>query len=62
MENSTNICNNYSLADIQIGMEERFTVKMTEAKHNAFTEISGDVNPIHLDDNYAYRGGGIKGV
>lgn len=43
----------YKIKDMQIGMTESFTVSITEEMQNAFTEISGDTNPMHLDEEYA---------
>ncbi len=45
--------NQYRYADIQIGQTESFSIKITQDMENKFREISGDVNPLHFDDNYA---------
>ena len=37
----------------QIGEAATFTLQITEAKVNAFAELSGDTNPVHLDEAYA---------
>lgn len=49
--------NHYTLEDISIGMEESFTVTVTEDMQKKFTEISGDVNPMHLSSDYAREKG-----
>lgn len=43
----------YRLEDIRLGQKKKFTVKITETMLNNFAEISGDYNPLHMDENYA---------
>lgn len=43
----------YVLDDIEIGQKEKFEVVVTESLVNAFADISGDYNPLHMDENYA---------
>ena len=43
----------YVLDDIEIGQKEKFEVVVTESMVNAFADISGDYNPLHVDENYA---------
>ena len=45
--------NEYTLADIRVGMKENFTKKITEEMEDAFRLICGDENPLHRDDDYA---------
>ena len=45
--------NEYALADISMGMAEEFTVTVTTEMTTGFVEISRDVNPLHVDENYA---------
>ena len=47
----------YSLSDIYVGMKEVFSVKITEETQNTFTELSGDINPMHLDKDICVSGG-----
>lgn len=49
--------NHYKLADISIGMTESFTVTVTKEMHEAFTQLTGDVNPMHMTDEYAKEHG-----
>lgn len=39
--------------DLRVGMRETTSSAVTKEKVAAFAEISGDHNPIHLDDAYA---------
>jgi 3-hydroxybutyryl-CoA dehydratase len=39
--------------DLAIGMSESLQRTVTDAAVRAFAEVSGDRNPIHLDDDYA---------
>ena len=45
--------NEYTLKDIEIGMEAFFQTKITAEMENAFREITGDINPMHRDDRFA---------
>ena len=42
-----------SITDIQIGMAETYSQIITENDINAFSNISGDKNPVHIDEDYA---------
>jgi len=44
---------NYSYEDINIGHTESFTVTVTEEMMEQFCQISGDINPLHRDREYA---------
>lgn len=48
-----NIMNQYTFEEITTGLSHSFTVTMTEEKHNMFTMLSGDENPMHMDEEYA---------
>ena len=39
--------------DIELGQKKKFTIKITESMINNFAMISGDYNPLHMDENYA---------
>ena len=43
----------YRLEDIELGQKKKFTVKITESMLNNFAAISGDFNPLHMDEGYA---------
>ena len=45
--------NEYTLNQIEIGMECSFTRTITEEMENDFRRISGDDNPLHHDDEFA---------
>lgn len=38
---------------VDVGFEKSTTVQVTDKMVRQFAELSGDHNPIHLDDNYA---------
>lgn len=43
----------YFFEEISIGQRESTTKKVTPALIEAFADVSGDNNPLHLDDAYA---------
>lgn len=45
--------NHYRLEELASGMEERFSVTITEEMLQKFREVSGDVNPLHTDAGFA---------
>lgn len=45
--------NNYSLEDIVKGQKESFKVVITDKMMEAFKGITGDINPLHNDKEYA---------
>jgi len=45
--------NEYRFSDIKIGLEEFFQVKIDASKMDKFLDISGDINPLHTDGDYA---------
>ena len=45
--------NEYKFEDIKIGLEESFTVNITEEMVAQFLQITGDVNPLHNDLEFA---------
>jgi 3-hydroxybutyryl-CoA dehydratase len=49
----TEICEEHKLEEIEIGQKRNFSVKITESMVNEFAKISGDFNPLHMDEQYA---------
>lgn len=45
--------NTYRYEDLEVGHSESFSVKVTEEALDMFKTITGDVNPLHNNDNYA---------
>lgn len=45
----------YFFEDLAIGMEASFAKTVSESDINAFAEVSGDKNPVHLDAAYAAK-------
>src|SRR6476469_11224303 len=46
-------CAPFSFDELQVGMRETLLRTVMETTVNQFAEVSGDVNPIHLSDDYA---------
>lgn len=49
--------NRYCWEDISIGMEEQFQVTVTEEMLSHFKDITGDVNPLHNEKEFAVQKG-----
>lgn len=49
--------NRYRFEDLEIGLKESFTVTVTEEMMRDFLSISGDINPLHNDDDFAKEQG-----
>ncbi|MFW5669379.1 MAG: MaoC/PaaZ C-terminal domain-containing protein [Acetivibrio ethanolgignens] len=49
--------NFYRYEEIKIGTEEKFEVTVTEEMLEKFRDITGDINPLHCDKNFAVRQG-----
>ena len=47
------LASEYKLDDIKLGQKTQFKVKITEEMINEFAKLSGDYNPLHMDDDYA---------
>lgn len=45
--------NEYSYDDLKIGMSEAFQIEITNKMMESFFSITGDCNPLHIDENYA---------
>ena len=45
--------NTYRYEDLEVGHSESFSVKVTEEALDMFKTITGDVNPLHNNDDYA---------
>lgn len=45
--------NEYRYDDLQIGMSESFKVTITKKMMGAFLDITGDNNPLHVNEDYA---------
>jgi 3-hydroxybutyryl-CoA dehydratase len=43
----------YAFEDLAVGMQSSYTRRVTEADIAAFAEVTGDRNPVHLDEAYA---------
>jgi acyl dehydratase len=49
----TSAPNEYKFDEIKIGLEHKFTEAITESILDRFANLSGDHNPLHMDENYA---------
>ena len=47
------VFNKLKIEDIKIGMEVSYSQTITDADVKAFSGISGDKNPVHMDEDYA---------
>ena len=45
--------NEYKFGDIKIGLLESFNIKIDSSMMDKFLDISNDVNPLHIDKEYA---------
>lgn len=52
--------NHYTLAEMQPGLTQSFTVTITQEMMDAFLNLTGDCSPIHVDEEYA-KGRGYPG-
>jgi acyl dehydratase len=55
MSNSNLIFNKIPLGEISIGMQVSYSQTITDADIKNFAGISGDRNPVHLDEKYAEK-------
>ena len=49
--------NNYKFEELSVGMSESFNVTITEDMLSKFRDITGDVNPLHNDPEFAVSKG-----
>lgn len=49
--------NEYKISDISVGMQEKFSVTVTEKMMKSFLDITGDENPLHVSDEFAKEQG-----
>ena len=45
----------YTFEEIMLGVKVKFTITITESMINEFAKISGDNNPLHMDEYYASK-------
>ena len=49
--------NEYRITDLSAGQQESFTVTVTEDMMAKFQAITGDINPLHVSDDFAKEKG-----
>lgn len=49
--------NEYTFDTLDIGLTESFKVNITANMLDSFKELSGDTNPMHMEDSYAHAHG-----
>ena len=49
--------NDYRYKDIEVGHEESFSVTVNQNMMDKFREITGDINPLHNNLDFALEGG-----
>ena len=52
--------NDYGWDDLAVGMTARFETEVTPELMTAFANLSGDMNPLHMDEEFA-RAAGFPG-
>ena len=48
-----NTINELKYDDVFIGQQESFTINITESMVEKFSNLSGDLNPLHMDNQFA---------
>lgn len=43
----------YTISELSVGMTSHFSKALTQSEVIAFAQVSGDDNPVHLDESYA---------
>lgn len=54
--------NTYTYKEMNVGIQEEFEVTITDEMMRQFEIISGDINPLHIDEAYAKKKGMIGRV
>jgi len=49
--------NEYTIQDCKAGLKSSFQYTVTEQKQMDFCNVSGDVNPLHIDESFAQKSG-----
>ncbi len=49
--------NNYKFEDLKIGIIEKFSVTITDEMMDSFLKLSGDTNPLHIENGFAKKQG-----
>jgi 3-hydroxybutyryl-CoA dehydratase len=49
--------NEYRWSDLGLGLKAEFEAEISETAMRGFAEISGDNNPLHLDEDFARQSG-----
>lgn len=49
--------NTYKYEDLKIGLKESFSCTITEEMMDSFCSLSGDLNPLHMDNDFAMSHG-----
>lgn len=49
--------NKYKFSDITVGLTESFDIVINDLMMDNFLEITNDINPLHIDENYAKNKG-----
>lgn len=50
-------CQQYKFSDLHLGLTHEFTVTVTEQMQNSFRKLTGDINPLHRDEEFAKANG-----
>lgn len=56
------MCQKYTYEELKENMVKSFKIEITEKHQNMFKDLSGDINPLHVDDAFAKEKGFEKKV